>query len=129
MPNGSARIRPIVEELESRILYSADLTPGLAATPTVETRFVDTNHGVMPAARDATWEPLELVVVDARVADADLLLASLDTALGRRFEVIRLTGDEDGIARIGEAFRGHADIAALHVIAHGEAGQIGRAHV
>ncbi|MBK6744276.1 MAG: LEPR-XLL domain-containing protein [Hydrogenophilales bacterium] len=71
------RNRPVVEELEARVLYSADLAPGFAA-------------GVLP--------------VDARVDDVDTLLAGLDTAFGRRFEVIVIYGCDVGAGEAGRSF-------------------------
>jgi hypothetical protein len=120
------RNRPIVEELEARVLYSADLAPGFAAGALpAETRLLDDSADrLAPSAQSEAQVRLELVVVDARVDDADTLLTGLDTALGRRFEVIRLAAGEDGIARVGEALREREALAAVHFIAHGEAGRL-----
>ena len=122
--------RPIVEELESRVLYSADLAPliaGLRASPPqAEYRLIDARDSV--ASNDAAavhaTRPLELVVVDARVEDADVLLTGLNSDTGRHFEVIRLASDRDGITRISELLRDRTDVAAVHFLAHGEEGRL-----
>ncbi len=122
--------RPIVEELESRVLYSADLAPGIAGLqanpPQAEYRLLNEQDSAGSADAKAfqAAAPVELVVVDARVDDADILLAGLNSDAGRHFEVIRLARERDGIAQISELLRNRTDVAAVHFFAHGEEGRL-----
>lgn len=62
----------------------------------------------------------ELLFVNADVPESEILLADL----GSWIEVIHLPGNCNGIARITEVLADHTGVAALHILGHGEKGQI-----
>lgn len=124
--------RPVVEELEPRILYSADANPlawmADGAAPTAIVGSVDGASATTSATTVDVQQPRrhEIVFVDAGVADAQTLIDDLlaqrgDTA---EIEIVQLRGDSDGLAQIGAVLAGESGIDAVHVISHGEAGQL-----
>jgi large repetitive protein len=123
--------RPLIEELEPRVLYSADLAPGFGPAapglPQAEYRPLDetaTQDWNWPQTLQTSEAQLELVVVDSRVEDADSLLAALTADGTRRFEIIRLDADHDGVDQLNWALASYHDVAAIHILAHGEAGRL-----
>ncbi|KQP17599.1 DUF4347 domain-containing protein [Pseudorhodoferax sp. Leaf267] len=68
----------------------------------------------------------ELVFIDERVQDADALAAAFAAQAGdgRTIDTIRIGADEDAITAIGTALAGRDDVAALHLVSHGGAGQL-----
>jgi hypothetical protein len=123
---------PVFEELERRILYSADLAPlalaGLDAGATHEQRLMQATDTSL-----ATQVESEIAFVDMSLPDADKLIADLQAQAqaGRPIEVVRIAADEDGIARIGATLAGRSDITAVHVLSHGDDGvvQLGSARL
>src|SRR6185436_8084732 len=67
---------------------------------------------------------VELVFIDARVADDDAVLADLAerAASGAQLEVVVIDSGRDGLEQIDEALVGREDIAALHIVSHGDDG-------
>ena len=125
-PTERPRRRPLAEDVEPRVLYSADVLPvglpGDAAALGAELRVLDESPAAaMPEAAQHTARAL--VFVDAGVDDADALLADLRAA-DPTLEVIRLDADADGLAQIGAALAGRSDIDAIHLISHGSAGTL-----
>ncbi len=128
--------RPLVEELEPRRLYSADVPAALGAAellppgPEDSSPALHLESGPSPVAGEPA-PPLELVFVDAAVPDFEVLRRALEApaAEGRRLEVVTLDAGEDGLDQIGRTLAAHRELAAVHVIAHGsEAGlQLGDA--
>ncbi|UCH17670.1 MAG: DUF4347 domain-containing protein, partial [Burkholderiales bacterium] len=122
--------RPLVEALEPRVLYSADLNPLWAqpgAAPVGEVRLVD--DGSAPAAQAVAVEREqqtrhEIVFVDAGVDNADALISQLQSDDTRSLEVIRLRRDEDGVAQITAALNGRTGIDAVHLVSHGDTGAL-----
>jgi len=130
-----------VESFERRLLYAADhpaawLGAALDAPPIAETaRLVaplrleertaqDASAAAVPA--NATQGGVELVVVDTSLADHAQLLADLarQRQAGRAIEVLTVGAGEDGIARIGAWLAGRQGVSAIHLLAHGAAGQV-----
>ncbi len=114
--------RAILEELEPRILYSADsplaLLGGLETAAIVETR-------IAPAPA-VTAAPHEFVFIDPRVADSDRLLADLQAqrTAGRALDIVMLDPQHDGIAQISEALVGQQGISAIHILSDGADGKV-----
>lgn len=130
-----------MEELEARILYSADLVGALPdggmdtagdtqpaqvvvmpASPAVSQRNDGTHDN---ASSEAEVESsLELVFIDASVPDADQLVALLQSqnTAGRTLEIHWLDDQSDGVSQIAEVLKGREGIDALHIISHGDAG-------
>jgi hypothetical protein len=131
----ATRHRPVVEELEPRILYSADFAPALldahAALPAAEQRVIDSNGEF--AAHSGSTQVLsahairhEVVFVDTAVADYESLVRDVtaNSNAERQYEVVLLNPDVDGIKQISQALTGMHDISAIHVISHGADGQL-----
>ncbi|MBK6744278.1 MAG: DUF4347 domain-containing protein [Hydrogenophilales bacterium] len=120
------RLRPLVEELEARVLYSADLAPGLTALPGIdagaEVRALD---DASSASSDRqTGAAAELVFIDADVAGWEDLLADIQANSTRRLDVVVLDPARDGIEQIDAALATRHDLGALHVITHGAPGTL-----
>lgn len=127
------RAAPLCEPMEPRVLYSADAAP-VVLTAEVGQAFVQLQDSRAPAtlapgiavAEDATTAaPRELVVLDARVPQADELIEALNRqrANGRSLDVLVIEEHSDGISQISswlEQAVGRYD--AVHVLAHGESG-------
>ncbi|WP_230182820.1 DUF4347 domain-containing protein, partial [Aquabacterium sp. CECT 9606] len=130
-----------MEELEARILYSADLlgalpdggmdmasdTPSaqvvvMPATPVTSQRSDDTQASGASVAAEVK-NSLELVFIDASVPDADQLASLLQsqTTAGRTLEIHWLDDQSDGVSQIAEVLKGREGIDALHIISHGDA--------
>jgi hypothetical protein len=125
----SPRRRARVEELEPRVLLSAD-SPFSA----LESVLTDAVHGTLESADPsfANSEALtgaaehassyELVFIDAGVEDRESLIEDLlerraDDSV--RIEVVVLDSDRDGIDQISEALASRSNIDAVHVVSHG----------
>jgi VCBS repeat-containing protein len=120
------RLRPLVEELEARVLYSADLAPGLAALPGIDPcAEVRTLDDASSASSDRqTGAATELVFIDADVAGWEDLLADIQANSTRHLEVIVLDPARDGIEQIDAGLATRHDLGALHVITHGAPGTV-----
>ena len=127
------RPRLLVEELDPRILYSADAAAllGLAGGPTgAEVREftlappVSAPPATAPAAQVQTAR--EIVFVDRRVPDALALADQLVQQRGgdRSLEIVLLDANEDGLAQIERVLSGEHDLAAVHLISHGSEGAV-----
>ncbi|MEI7970589.1 MAG: DUF4347 domain-containing protein, partial [Betaproteobacteria bacterium] len=66
--------------------------------------------------------PLELVVIDGAVDDAEQLVAGLNLDASRRFEVVMLDAGRDGVEQITELLASRSDVSALHIVSHGAQG-------
>jgi hypothetical protein len=121
------RQRPTIEQLEPRILYSADISPLLAAAvigpPVAEQRVIDTNAEFAAQNQQAVQSaPHEVVFIDARTPDYALLVRDIAAQSNRQIDVVMLTGDRDGLQQITDALAGRENVAALHIIALGSDG-------
>jgi parallel beta-helix repeat protein len=126
--------KPVFEELERRLLMSADINPAvtdaLLAPPApggAEFRALAVEGS---AVTDAEVAPIrrttELVFVDPRVPDRAQLVAGLvaESATDRHIEVIALDPARDGIAQVTDALKGRVQIDAVHFITHGTDGAV-----
>lgn len=111
--------RPIVEALETKLLYSADFAPAafLAAD-------VSATHQVQSPQTELARS--ELVFMDASVPDLQILLDDLheQASQGRSIEVIVIESDDDGLSRITEELSRRQDVTAVHLLGHGDAGHM-----
>jgi hypothetical protein len=117
---------PRIEELEPRLLYSADLAPVAfdASQPVAaEVRLLDSGGEYAQTQQTARHE---LVIIDPRVDDYSGLLAEWLSQAddNRHIDVLVLDPARDGLAQISEALAARDDLDALHLIAHGEAGRL-----
>ena len=125
--------RAHLEELERRILLSADLEsalvdPSLAAgvdpnDPAVQAELLQQEEA---GTHDAAVVRRELVLVDAGVEDYEALLADLQSAnsQARQLEVVLLDGERDGIQQISEILEAREDLDAIHIVSHGTEGAV-----
>ncbi|MFL6564752.1 MAG: DUF4347 domain-containing protein, partial [Burkholderiales bacterium] len=117
----------MVEALEPRLLYSADLGASLLGaaliSPVAEQRLLESAPpAVQPQADASQMQAREIVFVDAATPDADRLVADIAAQPGRAIEVVRIGADEDGLARIGAELAARQDVSAVHIISHGSDG-------
>ncbi|MFK7829409.1 MAG: DUF4347 domain-containing protein, partial [Congregibacter sp.] len=123
-----------IEELEPRLLLSADALGGL---------FVDDVFQTEPAANilvDANLEPANQAAITAEIDDALLELVFVDPATpdyrdivddllaqrkeGRRLEIIVLDPNRDGITQITETLADYKGVDAVHILSHGSDGTV-----
>lgn len=140
----------VFEELEPRLLFSADAAmlvhPGFAASdsgqnapliqvlpPLRETSYARTTNlpphdstVLAAASASVATRPTEIVFVDAHVDKAQDLVAAIIGQQGgqRSLEIHWLDAQHDGVAQITAALNGRHDIAAVHIISHGEDGSL-----
>ena len=136
-PNEAPARRAIFEELEPRLLYSADSPVALFTDATVgtfgaQTRVVqapatafEAPATATPTATPAAAQRHEIVFIDARTPQIDALIAAMQqTDAARGMEVVRLNADTDGLAQIAKALEGRSGIDAIHLIGEGNAGEL-----
>ena len=121
-----------VEELESRLLFSADaavLLPGAALLDTGSSPEVSSLQAwVAPAAvaevvaAQSPSDAGEIVFVDAGVPDAQGLVEQIRAQLSpeRDLQVVMLDGQRDAFAQIEAALAQHQGLSAMHLITHGD---------
>ncbi len=129
--------RAVVEELEPRILYSADLNPAAAPDTTqaateqvqvgsVETTGVTVQHAAPAIVQVRESQARELLFVDAALADADERVQELVQTRGSGVEidVIQIRSDANGLTQITEALAAARDISAVHILSEGGSGAL-----
>jgi hypothetical protein len=137
----SKQRRPLLEELEPRLLFSANIDGALfghslldeqsPATPAIEMTVADTGTGQAatkqdPAAQAATNARCEIVFVDSGVPDHQRLVNDLLTGRDdkREIKIVMLDSHRDGLEQISETLRDKRNIAAIHIISHGKPGAL-----
>jgi len=124
------RRRPIVEEIEPRILYSADFVPaGLDApllSDAAEQRTLDSSGEFSSTAvNDVQLRRYELVVLDGGIPGLDAVVDDLMGEAGdRQLEVVVLDPERDGIEQVSEALATRSGVDAVHILSHGEPGAV-----
>ena len=138
VPATRTRSRPLLETLEPRILYSADLAAVMGAVGTAEAGGAEAGLvqeqrlqvTATALATLTTTAAAEIAFVDLSVPDAGTLLGGLlaQRAQGRLIEVVTFASDEDGLARLGQTLAERqaegARFDAVHVFSHGSAGAL-----
>ncbi len=130
-PVAGFRRRPLIEELEPRLLFSADFAPTLLDNPipASEQRVLGAD-GEFANSTDyqdqAQHSRLEVVFIDLRVDNYQQILADIQkqNGGGRAIEVVLIDSQHDGIAQIGQFLDQHRNIDAIHIISHGSDGSI-----
>ncbi|WP_020588981.1 DUF4347 domain-containing protein [Desulfobacter curvatus] len=124
------------EELEQRVLFSAEAVPGLdSPVPVVEkqvwaedvTAEVKDERVAEPEAAELTAAEsrMELVVVNDNVTDYEQLIVDLlGDETDRIIEVRVIETDLDGIGQISDILAEYSDLAAVHFIGYGADGKI-----
>ena len=129
--------KPVLQELEARLLLSADLNPAaqdsLLATPAMQgaefralaepsVPTVVTSMQVAPIQRTN-----ELVFVDTAVPEYQKLVEDMRAAAladGRNLEFVLLEQGKDGIRKITDTLAQKSDLDAIHILSHGDAGNL-----
>src|SRR4051812_28590278 len=131
-----SRPHPLLEEIEARILYSADAVAAvdaLAPVLAVEQRSIEsggefTSPATSPAAQAAGIEAQthELVFVDASLPDANALIADIarQQTPRRQVETVLIDPDADGIGVITGTLAQRHDVGAVHILGHGSDGEV-----
>jgi len=126
----------IAEELEDRILYSADLNP-----LGVETTYIPSTTNVTPTYAQTSTAPSagssilqqpeiqqrhEVVFIDSGVTGYQDLAKKIssDSSPTRMVEVIIINTDKDGITQITDALQNYKNLDAVHIISHGDPGEM-----
>ena len=122
------------EELEQRVLFSADIMPGLDSLGFEEQGLVEEKVGAVRPEQEivpsmveqaAAQAHSELVIVSPNVPDYQQLTADLQGSDNSRIvEVAVLEADRDGIEQVSEILADRSDLAAVHFITHGTDAQI-----
>ena len=124
------------EELEQRVLFSADFVPGLDAdTDAVyEQVLVEDVAGEAQTDTTVASDPAvqtedvrrELVFVNENVANYEQLIADMQQGddAGKIIEVVVLAADQSGIEHVTEALANYQNLDAVHLISHGSDGNV-----
>jgi hypothetical protein len=132
---GVVRRRPVIEEIEPRILYSADFSPVVldahAVAPAAEHRVVDAAGDFVTESAVATvFAPQvvghEVVFVDTAVPDYQKLVQDItaNSNTQHEYDVVLLNAGSDGIKQITQTLAGMHDVSAVHIISHGADGEV-----
>ncbi len=135
MKKKSNKNQLLIEAMEPRLLFSADLdggliSGGLASHSALLNPALSDALAPAVASTDATRAASairqELVLVDTDTPDyqqlIDDLLANPDET--RQLEVILLNNDRDGINQVTEILSNYQDLDAVHLISHGSDGAV-----
>ncbi|NNG00939.1 MAG: DUF4347 domain-containing protein, partial [Desulfobacteraceae bacterium] len=121
------------EELEQRLLFSADLLPGIDPDLVDDQALVQDVAMEDPTGLDTDTQAAgqsdaavrsELVFVHENIVDYEQLIEELPTEDNRIFEVIILDGDTDGIEQISDILGERSNLSSVHFITHGDEGRI-----
>ena len=126
-----------LETLERRILLSADLpfvAEGFTSVDPNGSQFVSTHNSDDASNNSDTSDPsasetaslptVELVIIDSSTPDYLSIFEDLQQSSSSRVEIFVLDSDRDGIEQITELLAPFSNVIDLHVITHGEDGQI-----
>ncbi|WP_338416311.1 cadherin domain-containing protein [uncultured Sphaerotilus sp.] len=138
LPAARVRARVLMETLEPRILYSADLAAvaamaggdaGLAQEQRLQNTAQATAQTTTQTA-DQTAVRTEIAFVDLGLPEARTLVDGLlaERAAGRPIEVVTIAADQDGLAVISrtldERQAAGETFDAVHVFSHGQSGVV-----
>lgn len=135
-----ANLRPLeLTQLEQRILMSASPMAAVAEavdTAAPEVPVEDEFTGAVPVEQTdsdqtsvqqndaALQSTVELVVIDPSAENYEQLVADIQSQTDREFEVLILNPREDGIAQITDALQELRDVSAIHLVSHGDEGEV-----
>ena len=124
------RRKPLIEQLEARILYSADaasLFNTAVISPDAEVRIMVATPPPAPTSTTQTAaKQHEIVFVDVRVKDYALLVNDIKNQVDatKTIDVILINSQEDGLQKIADTLAGKTDISAIHLIAEGNKAEL-----
>ena len=124
----------MLEELEPRILFSADAATLLADnpwSPDAEVRVLESSTANPSSIQNQgtaqqTAKTHEIVFVDTRVDHYQQLVDDIKASENsqRQIEIFMLDANRDGIAQISETLSQYKNLDAVHLISHGSDGSI-----
>jgi VCBS repeat-containing protein len=123
----------VFEELEPRLLLSADplavaVDAGAAIVQEHKLEIDDDPTAITSNGDDQSFSSVrsELVFIDARAPNYQQLYNDLIKAQqqGRTIHIVVLDAHRDGIEQINAALTNHHDLDAVHIISHGDGGQL-----
>ncbi|MEO1524421.1 MAG: DUF4347 domain-containing protein [Planctomycetota bacterium] len=126
----SRRPTVTVSPLESRLLLSAAPLDIAIPTDGETTAFSTTASAATIESPEETTTNQdastrrELVILDSRVHDIEQLVDGLTSNEQTQFDVFVLDADRDGVEQISEILATFQDVDAVHLISHGEDGQV-----
>ncbi len=123
------------EELEPRVLFSADVLPHMQGVMMDHIQDVVTRvqheyrneQEVVGLQQDSTYSTSskEIIFINQDVPHSEQLVAGIEAQdSDRDMEVILLDSDENGIEQVTKALSGRTAIDAIHLFSHGSDGQI-----
>ena len=127
---GKRRSAMVFEELEPRLLLSADLPidlPAVLAPDRGEDEPIAVHEEITTTAVTGEQHTAhELVFVDTDTPDYQLLVDDLlgNSSEDRLIEVVLLDNSSDGIAQITDMLSEYNELDAVHIISHGSEGSI-----
>ncbi|MCH7866063.1 MAG: DUF4347 domain-containing protein, partial [Myxococcales bacterium] len=130
---GRLSLRPIIEEMEQRVLMSADVEAVLVdPNQALEQRLedpaaqLDLLQSEADAGEVAAIVRSELVFVDRGVEGYEHLVNDLEAGAteGRKLEIVLLDSDRDGVAQITETLARYQELDAIHIVSHGSEGAL-----
>ena len=123
----------LLESLEARLLFSADMAPlpvdggnsGAEVQSDLELSLRPDNGGVQQTDTNEHLRQ-EIIFVDEAVDNYQQLIVDLESQRekGRRFDIVSLDSDHDGIAQISAYLSRQEGIDAVHVVSHGSDGAV-----
>ena len=125
--------RPLLHELEPRVLLSADAQSALVdpdlgqapgdPEPAAQLALFDSEAA---ATQDAVQVRHELVIIDPGAEDAEQLSHDLRNAnsSSRQVDVIVRDAERDGIEQISEILTQYDNLDAFHIVSHGSNGSV-----
>ena len=129
--------KPVLQELEARLLLSADLNPAaldtLLATPSMQgAEFRALAEPAVPTVvTSAQVAPIqrtnELVFVDTATPEYQALVDAMREAAvgqGRNLEFVLIDAERDGIRKITDTLAQKSDLDAIHIISHASDGAV-----
>ncbi len=123
----------LIESLESRLLFSADLAPvpvdGGGTGVENESNLEISLRPEIGAIEDADVNEQtrrEVIFVDEAVDNYQQLIDDIESQLrkGRQFSIVTMDSERDGIAQISDYLNQQQDVAAVHIISHGTDGEV-----
>ncbi len=133
----STRRAPLIEELEPRILYSADpfvLSPltvdgadGSVVTTAVTPPLTTADDPSTDSSTTAVAAPLrEVIFVDTAIDGYEILLEELLRSLpdGRQPDIVLLDANRNGIAQIDQSLDEIGPVDAIHILSHADDGTL-----
>ncbi|WP_432470592.1 DUF4347 domain-containing protein [Amphritea sp. HPY] len=134
----------LIEALEPRILFSADLLGGAAESLATEDSLAstledtvaifeqqrlvaqqqDSENNIALSEAEVTPTVTELLFVDSRTPDYQLLISDLAMDDSRQFEVVFIGAEESGLQVISDTLTSYQDVEAVHLVSHGSAGEV-----